>query len=36
MIESFTGCIQFLKLNKKSFNLNFPSQDILNGENIGC
>lgn len=35
MNDGFQGCIQFLKINDKSFNLSFPSQDIKNGVNIG-
>lgn len=34
MHNSFEGCIQYLKLNQKVFNISFPSKDILNGENI--
>ena len=34
MDNGFEGCIQYLKFNNKEFNITFPSQDILNGENI--
>lgn len=33
-LESFEGCIQYLKINQKVINTSFPSNDILNGVNI--
>ncbi len=30
----FEGCIQYMKFNNKEFNITFPSEDIINGENI--
>ena len=35
MTEGFDGCIQYLKLNHKIYNISFPSKDILNGGDIG-
>ena len=35
MNEGFEGCIQYLKFNQKVFNISFPSEDIVNGENLG-
>jgi hypothetical protein len=35
MEQGFVGCIQYLKFNKKLFNLSFPSNDFVNGEDIG-
>ena len=34
LYESFEGCIQYLQLNNKVFNITFPSNDIVNGLNI--
>ncbi|CAF0717274.1 unnamed protein product [Brachionus calyciflorus] len=32
--QAFQGCIQFLKIKNKIFNITFPSVDIKNGANI--
>lgn len=33
--KGFEGCLQYLKLNDKVLNISFPSNDILNGVDIG-
>jgi hypothetical protein len=35
MDKGFEGCIQYFKFNEKILNISFPSQDILNGADIG-
>ena len=35
MTRGFEGCIQYLRINEREFNLSFPSPDILNGADIG-
>ena len=34
MLDSFSGCIQHLRINNKIFDLSFPSFDLLNGADI--
>lgn len=35
MDNGFEGCLQYLKLNDKVLNISFPSNDIINGADLG-